>query len=142
MQYNMANNTFENNIVYAGPRCLLTLNRSQGEEGPPPVIVDHNLYYCASGSKASAWGTPSGPMTGFDNYVHLTGNDRHSRFLDPHFVDAPNKDFHLRSDSPAIAAGTTEGVPVGEVDLEGSPRVKSGSIDIGCYQTKYGAAHE
>ena len=46
------------------------------------------------------------------------------------------KDFHLRSDSPAIAAGTTDGVPVGELDLEGSPRVKSGNIDIGCYQTK------
>jgi hypothetical protein len=56
-------------------------------------------------------------------------------FLDPHFADAP-KDFHLRSDSPAIAAGTTDGVPMGEMDLEGSPRVKSGNIDIGCYQRK------
>jgi hypothetical protein len=27
-------------------------------------------------------------------------------------------------------------VPVGELDLEGSPRVKSGNIDIGCYQRK------
>jgi hypothetical protein len=27
-------------------------------------------------------------------------------------------------------------MPVGEADLEGSPRVKSGHIDIGCYQTK------
>ena len=135
MQYNMANNRFENNIVYGGPRCLLTLNRSKVEEGPPPVIVDHNLYYCASGPKASIWGASSGAMTGFDNYVRLTGNDRHSRFLDPHFVDA-GKDFHLRSDSPAIAAGTTEGVPVGEMDLEGSPRVKSGKIDMGCYQKK------
>ena len=61
------------------------------------------------------------------------GNDGHSRFLDPHFVDA-TKDFHLRSDSPALAAGTTDGVPVGELDLEGSPRVTSGRVDIGCYQ--------
>jgi len=50
-------------------------------------------------------------------------------------VNAP-KDFHLRSDSPAIAAGTTYRVSVGELDLENSPRVKSGKIDIGCYQTK------
>jgi len=62
-------------------------------------------------------------------------NDRHSRFLDPHFVNA-TKDFHLRSDAPAIAAGTTDRVPVGELDIEGSPRAKSGDIDIGCYQTK------
>jgi hypothetical protein len=75
-------------------------------------------------------------VTGFEEYVQSTGNDRHSRFLDPHFVDTAKKDFHLRSDSSAIAAGTTDGVPVGELDLEGLPRVKSGNTDIGCYQRK------
>jgi Right handed beta helix region/Protein of unknown function (DUF1565) len=135
MQWNLSDNIFANNIVYAGPRCLLTLNRSQAKESRPPVIIDHNLYYCALGSKASIWGASSAPITGFDNYVRGTGNDQHSRFLDPHFVDAP-RDFHLRSDSPAITAGTMAGMPVGEVDLGGSPRVKAGIIDVGCYQTK------
>jgi hypothetical protein len=140
MQWNMADNTFANNIVYAGRRCLIAVNKSQidknqVDKNQPPVTIDHNLYYCASGDKASTWGSASGSVTGFDNYVQSTGNDRHSRFLDPLFVDA-SKDFHLRSDSPAIAAGTIEGIPVGDVDLEGSPRVKSGKIDIGCYQRK------
>jgi hypothetical protein len=27
-------------------------------------------------------------------------------------------------------------MPVGELDLEGSPRVKSGNLDVGCYQRK------
>ena len=135
MQWNMADDIFENNIVYAGPRCLITLNRSQVEKQKPPVAIDHNLYYCASGSNASTWEESSARVTGFDKYVQSTGNDRHSRFLDPHFVEA-TKEFHLRSDSSAIAAGTTDGVPVGELDIEGSPRVKSGNIDIGCYQTK------
>ncbi len=135
MQWNLTDNIFANNIVYAGPRCLVTRNRSQAKQSRPPVVIDHNLYYCASEAKGSTWGTPSTPMTGFDNYVQSTGNDRHSRFMDPHFVDAP-KDFHLRSDSPAIAAGTTDGVAVGKVDLKGSPRVNAGKIDIGCYQTK------
>jgi hypothetical protein len=78
-------------------------------------------------------------VTGFDKYVEFTGNanDRHSRFLDPHFVDIAAKNFHLQSDSPAIAAGTTDGVPVGELDLECLPRVNSGNIDIGCYQRKW-----
>ena len=71
----------------------------------------------------------------FDKYVESTGNDGHSRFLDPHFVDAAAHDFHLQSDFPPLAAGTTDGVRVGELDVEGSPRVKSGEIDIGCYQT-------
>jgi parallel beta helix pectate lyase-like protein len=136
MQWNMADDIFENNIVYAGPRCLITLNRSQVEKNQSPVTIDHNLYYCASGAKASTWAGASATVAGFDKYVESTGNDRHSRFLDPHFVDAAAKDFHLRSDSPALTAGTTDGVPVGELDLEGSPRGKSGNIDIGCYQRK------
>jgi hypothetical protein len=139
MQWNMADNIFENNIVNAGPRCLMALNRSQVDKNKPPVIVDHNLYYCASGEQASRWAGASATVTGFDKYVEATGNDRHSHFSDPRFVDPsksdPSKsDFHLRSDSPALSAGTTEGIPAGEHDLEGSPRVKSGRIDIGCYQ--------
>jgi len=136
MQWNMADDIFANNIVYAGSRCLIAVNKSQADKGQPPVIIDHNLYYCVSGAKASTWGAASGAVTGFDAYVQSSGNDRHSHFMDPHFVDAAAKDFHLRSDSPAIAAGSTEGLKVGELDLEGSPRVKSGSIDIGCYQRK------
>jgi hypothetical protein len=136
MQWNMADNIFANNIVYAGARCLVTVNKSQVDKNHPPVAIDHNLYYCAPGSKASTWKGTSATVTGFDSYVESTGSDRHSRFLDPHFVDAAAKDFHLRSDSPAIAAGTTDSLPVGELDLEGTPRVKSEKVDIGCYQRK------
>lgn len=136
MQWNMSDNIFANNIVYAGARCLIALNKSQAEKKQPPATIDHNLYNCALGAKASTWIEASGTVTGFDKYVESTSNDHHSRFLDPHFVDAATKDFHLRSDSPAIAAGTNDGAPVGALDLEGSPRVKSGHIDIGCYQRK------
>jgi hypothetical protein len=134
MQWNMSDDIFANNIVYAGARCLITLNKSQLDKNHPPVSIEHNLYYCAAGAKASTWGETSGTETGFDKYVESSGNDRHSRFLDPHFVDEAAKDFHLQSDSPALAAGTSDGLPVGDLDLDGSPRIKSGKIDIGCYQ--------
>jgi hypothetical protein len=136
MQWNMSDNIFENNIVYAGHRCLITLNRSQVDNARPPAVIDHNLYYCASGANASTWAGASVTVTGFDKYVESTGNDRHSRFLDPHFVDAAANNFHLQSDSPAIDTGTTDGVPVGDLDLEGLARVRSEKIDIGCYQKK------
>jgi hypothetical protein len=133
MQWNMADDIFANNIVYAGAHCLMVVNKSKVEKGQPPVAIDHNLYYCASGAKASTWVGASGALTGFDSYIQSTGNDSHSRFLDPRFVD-PTKDFHLRPDSPALAAGTIDELPVGELDLAGSPRVKSGQVNIGCYQ--------
>ena len=134
MQWNMSDNVFVNNIVYAGPRCLMTLIKSQVDKKMPPAVIDYNVYYCASGAKASIWVGGSAAVTGFDKYVDATEDDRHSNFVDPRFVDPGKKDFHLQSDSPAIEAGTTDNVPTGELDLEGFPRVKSGKIDIGCYQ--------
>jgi hypothetical protein len=134
MQWNMADNIFENNIVHAGPPCLITVNRSQVDKDKPPAMIDHNLYYCVSEAQASTWVEGSATVKGFDKYVEATANDRHSRFSNPQFVDPGKDDFHLRSDSPALAAGTTEGVPTGELDLDRSPRGKSGKIDIGCYQ--------
>jgi hypothetical protein len=111
------------------------LNKSQVDKNQPAVSVDHNLYYCTPGAKASTWiGASAATVTGFDNYVGSTGNDRHSRFLDPHFVDVATHDFHVQSDSPALAAGTSDGVPVGDLDLDALPRVRSGKVDIGCYQ--------
>ena len=136
MQWNMADNIFANNIVYAGPRCLISLNKSQSDKNQPSVEIDHNLYYCDSGAGSSTWAGVSSTITGFDKYVEATGNDRHSRFLDPKFVDRAAHDFHLQSDSPALAAGVTDELSVGERDLEGSQRIQSGKIDLGCYQTK------
>jgi len=134
MQWNMEGNIFANNIVYAGPRCLISLNKSQGDKNQQSVTIDHNLYYCASGAQASTWIGASGTVTGFDKYIESTENDRHSHFLDPHFVDAAAHNFHLQSDSPALGAGTSDDVPVGELDLDGAPRVSSGKVDLGCYQ--------
>jgi hypothetical protein len=37
MQWNMADNIFENNIVYAGPRCLMTVNKSRVEKDPSAI---------------------------------------------------------------------------------------------------------
>ena len=134
MQWNMSDNMFANNIVYAGSRCLISLNKSQADKNHPSAETDHNLYYCASGAKASIWIGASSTVTGFDQYVESTGNDRHSRFLDPNFVDAASHNFHLQSNSPALAVGITDELPVGELDLDGSPRMKLGKIDLGCYQ--------
>src|SRR6204780_4570427 len=136
MQWNMADDIFANNIVYAGSRCLIAINKSKVEKNQPPATIDHNLYYCDAEAKASKWIESGDTITGFDKYVQSTGNDAHSTFSNPHFADPANHDFHLRPDSPAIGSGVAAGLPGGEFDLDGQPRIKNGKIDLGCYQTK------
>ncbi len=133
MQWNMSDNVFANNIVYAGSRCQISVIKTKVDKSQPPALIDHNLYYCAAGAKAATWVGVSSTVTGYDTYVESTGNDRHSRFLDPKFANATTGNFHLQPDSPAIGAGATE-FQMGELDLDGLPRFKSGKIDLGCYQ--------
>jgi len=134
MQWNMSDNVFANNIVYAGPRCVISVTKTEVNKNKRPALIDHNLYFCAAGADASTWVEVSRTIKGFNNYVDSTGNDQHSRFLDPQFVDAAAHNFHLQSNSPALAAGTIDELPVGDLDLDGSPRVHSGKIDLGCCQ--------
>jgi predicted GH43/DUF377 family glycosyl hydrolase len=47
---------------------------------------------------------------------------------DPKFVDRATGDYHLRGNSPAIDAGTSEGAP--NTDFEGDPR-PVGAVDMG-----------
>lgn len=134
MQWNMADNVFANNLVYAGQHCLMSIIKTEVDKAHPPTLIDHNLYYCAASAEASTWAGVSATRKGFENYVKSTGNDQHSRFADPRFVNAAANDFHLQTGSPALGAGTIDDLPVGDLDLDGSPRVRSGKIDVGCYQ--------
>jgi hypothetical protein len=115
----MTNNVFENNIVYAGSRCLMTSSKSGPVDGHTPAVsIDYNLYDCVSGAETSKWGWYSASYTGFSDYVKTSGNDRHSRFADPRFVDPSKNDFHLQAGSPAINAGN------------------GSNIDAGCYEMR------
>ncbi|MDH4180074.1 MAG: S-layer homology domain-containing protein, partial [Armatimonadota bacterium] len=64
------------------------------------------------------------------------GYDEHSIIATPAqlFVDTATPDYHLKTGSPAIAAGTV----LAEVtdDRDGTPRPAGGPYDLGCYQTE------
>jgi hypothetical protein len=138
MQFNMTNNVFENNIVYAGSRCLMTSSKSGPVDSHTPTVsMDYNVYYCVTGPETSKWGWHPSNFQGFTSYVRTTGDDQHSRFADPRFVDPSKNDYHLQSGSPAINAGTAAGAPaVGMQDLDGGARKHGPQIDAGCYERR------
>ena len=55
---------------------------------------------------------------------------------DPKFRSAKKAAFHLKSSSPCINAGDNslwDGV-ADPVDLDGTPRIRNGIVDIGCFE--------
>ncbi len=59
----------------------------------------------------------------------------HNISLDPQFVNAANGDYHLQAGSPCINAGSNIGAP--SEDLEGNRRPIKGTVDMGCYESKF-----
>jgi len=136
MQFHMRNNLFENNIVYVGKSGRAMKSRS-GRVAPniPTVTLDHNVYYYPAGPHAVKWSYDGKSYASFRDYIKATGNDRHSVFANPEFVNPARNNFHLRRNSPARGRGVNLGsFVVGHRDLDGSQRVRSGRIDAGCYE--------
>lgn len=138
MQYRMGNNVFQNNIVYIGKDGVAQRSLSGPmQSGVPTVTLDHNLWYFPAGPNAVKWSYDGKRYESFQAYVKATGQDRHSIFADPRFVDPSKGNFHLKKGSPAIQKGIDLGqAVVGAKDLSGASRVSGGKIDIGCYQTR------
>jgi Right handed beta helix region len=138
MQFYLRNNVFKNNIIYVGKHGRVLSSRSGGTDGSPTVIFDHNLYYYPGGSTTTKWSYNQKDYASFEEYVQATGNDRHSRFADPGFVDAASNNFHLQAGSPARNGGEDLGSQVvGDEDLDGRRRLGVAKIDIGCFETSF-----
>lgn len=136
MQFYMRNNIFKNNIVYIGDSGQALRSRSSRvEPNTPTVTLEDNLYYSPDGPAKVKWSLDSKDYASFQDYVKATGDDRHSKFADPNFVDPAAHNFHLQKDSPAVGSSVNLGPDiVGSEDLDGSPRCIYGKIDLGCYE--------
>ncbi|RAR43877.1 right-handed parallel beta-helix repeat-containing protein [Paenibacillus sp. MDMC362] len=128
VQYDTKNNVIKNNIFVASSTGVLIYNEYTKNSGN---VVDYNLYFSPRGSTDAFWTWKNKDYAGFSVYQAGTGNDAHSLFKDPAFVNASGGDFHLRSSSPAIDAGSADNAIIGNQDIDGQPRVQGADVNIG-----------
>ncbi len=138
IQYYATNNTVENNIFddYTLSSKYLVYDFTSSE--PSPAVLDYNVHYDTAGTSGALYDWQGKAITGFAAYKTASGQETHSQFADPLYVNITTSpyNFDLASGSPAINAGTNLGVnTVGVLDYAGNPRVNSnGQINIGAYE--------
>jgi hypothetical protein len=131
VQFDTRGNVIENNIFSASSQGLFMLNLYTENSGNR---IDHNVYFSPGGSGNSTWQWKDITYTSFDAYRKGSGNDRHSIFADPRFVDPASGNFRLHGSSAAIDAGAFL-LQAGIRDLVGENRAENGSIDVGAYES-------
>ena len=129
----LINNTFEGNIAQFGAGI--------GTEGD--FEVQPNVTNSIFSNNLSIFGgeqiSDSGSFTVITNSL-VEGGAEGSNIIDddPRFVDSDNFDFRLRSDSPALNAGTNNAVNLNDriedLDLAGNARIIDGTVDLGAFE--------
>jgi hypothetical protein len=101
--------------------------------------ADHNLYYNPYREEDVICAYFLGEGTCFSRaqiddgtWFARSGQEEHSAYGDPLFLDASGKDFHLMAGSPAVDGGAAAWSPL--TDLEGRPRPSGSAPDLGPYE--------
>jgi hypothetical protein len=126
-----------NHIVCAAPGNVLLSSTAPGGGNR----LDYNLWFSPAGAADMRidWGGTL--FRRFADYQKASGQDGHSLFADPAFLDPAQNDARLRAGSPAINAGDPAFVPAaGETDFSGAPRIAGGRVDCGAYEFTAAAA--
>lgn len=94
--------TTSNFVVRYNIFCNATdsLLRLHGRDWTSTLTMDYNCWYQPKGA-ILLWGQDSIDAAEFVAHQRQRGFDVHSIVTDPKFVDAPMRDYHLTSDSPA-----------------------------------------
>jgi hypothetical protein len=130
VQFDTRNNVIANNVIVAGPRHLFVENAYRENVGN---VLDHNLYDSVDGGSDGTWQWKGVDYGDFERWSARSGNDGHSEFADPAFVNAETDDFRIQASSPAVDAGAFLAVS-GATDLAGKPRAQAGGIDLGAFE--------
>ncbi|NMI05695.1 DUF5123 domain-containing protein [Paenibacillus sp. SZ31] len=102
MQSRTKNNTFMHNILVSGSSEVLIYNEYTSNTGN---VFDHNVYYSPGEQEDALWVWKNKTYSGIAAYIKGSGNDTHSIYVNPAFMDVSNEDFRLQANSPAKAYG-------------------------------------
>ena len=135
IQFDTRNNVIKNNILYANSQGRFISNDYTQNTGN---LVDYNIFYAPGGVSAGRWQWKGREYAGFAAY-QATGNDLHSKFVHPMFVDLVAPNLHLRAGSPAIGAGDGTVSAATDFDIDGEARVQGLAVDVGADEVAAGA---
>ncbi len=74
------------------------------------------------------------PSFGNSTYEPLVLDPSNFAVADSGYLDATNGDYHLTATSLLIDRGDSAQVALGELDLDGQPRIFGAAVDIGAYE--------
>lgn len=125
--------TLKNNIGMDCPSYSLAITDSDDVDA-----CDYNCWYKTSGNYVDVADKGSTPYSSseFETYKSETGWDEHGKWENPDFMDAPNEDFRLKTESPCIETGTEIAGLI--KDYYGIPLGRGIKSDIGACETLKG----
>jgi hypothetical protein len=125
-----SSNIVTNNIFFASPENVLIGSFNIGSN--TNNLLDHNLYFAAAGAAKAQFNWNGRTYSSYAAYQRGTGEDAHSPFGDPLFVNAAAASFQLMAGSPALDAGSSRTGQFDPVDFTGLTR--GSPPDIGAYE--------
>lgn len=134
-----ANNILvSNNVFYGLYPQMFTYNL-----GTSAITFKYNNYYYVNGSESSVVISRQVSETSWTGislaqFKTLVGGDAGSFFTNPSMVsdNVANANFHINAGSPCVNAGDPNYTPfTGELDMDLTPRIVGGRIDIGSDET-------
>ncbi|MDO9542916.1 MAG: hypothetical protein Q7J98_11435, partial [Kiritimatiellia bacterium] len=105
--------------------CIIYFNSASGTASNCYVSADSSVVFCNCCFSPAL--ESSGPSSSFTN--NTTDN--------PQFRDSAAGDYHLKSSSPCVNTGTNQAWMTDGVDLDGKPRIRYGTVDMGVYECIY-----
>jgi hypothetical protein len=102
LQNNTHDNKIVNNIIYTNAQKIVMYKINKSGTGN---VIDYNLVYSPGGVSGTNWSWESKNYNSWSAYTAGTGNDNHSIFAQPLFVDKLNNDYRLQLTSSGYGGG-------------------------------------